>query len=86
MAAKWKAPEGFVVTKHPGYQMNTKGFRAAKGDDPMPDDGLLVAHFKDSKPFTSDNSPNVELLPIADGWVPPVYTLHTEEEAPNVEN
>lgn len=85
MATKWKAPKGFVVTKLPGYHMNAKGFQAAKGDPLMFDGQIGVAWFDESEPFVEDGegfSPNVQILPIVDGWVPPVFTLHTEKEAP----
>lgn len=82
MATKWKAPKGFVLGKHEGYTINTKGFRAAEGDEPMQDGRLGVAWFNDDEPFDETNSPNVQILPISDGWVPPVYTLHSTDEAP----
>lgn len=78
--SKWKAPEGFVLTRHEAYQINSKGFRAAEGDALMPDGQLHVAHFDEDEPFTANNSPNVQLLPIKDGWVPPVYMLHAEDD------
>lgn len=83
MATKWKAPDGFVLNKHEGYHLNEKGFAAASDDEPRMADGRIgVAWFNDDEPFAEDNSPNVNVLPITDGWVPPVYTLHSKEEAP----
>ncbi len=88
---KPKAPSGFVLTKIPGYYCNRDGFAVKKGDaNLMPDGAIGVAWFNETEPFvpsvgddgTQGYSPNVQVLPIQDGWVPPVYTLHSKEEAP----
>lgn len=89
--SKPKAPTGFVLTKIPGYHVDSRGFYAKK-DSPtlMPDGQIGVAWFNEDEPYVAAElddgstgySPNVHVLPIADGWVPPTYTLHTKEEAP----
>lgn len=94
-ATGWEAPQGFVLTRHEGYYINQQGFQASEGRPftAMPDGQIGVAWFDESAPFIeAENgeyrgySPNVQVLPIVDGWVPPAYTLHSEEEAPNVQN
>lgn len=85
MSAKWKAPEGFVLSKHEGYFIDDQGFRVPGKEKPlrpMPDGKVGVAHFDENEPFTVDNNPNCRILPIKDGWVPPVYRLHLESEYP----
>lgn len=83
MSGKWKAPEGYVLTEHDGYHLNEKGFRAAEDDSSRLADGKIgVAWFSEDEPFTDDNSPNAQVLPIVDGWVPPVFTLvHEDDES-----
>lgn len=89
---KWKAPDGYVLSKHEGCHLNAKGFLADEGDELMPDGQLMVAWPNDDEPFTAAThpsgmvgySPSVMLKPIKDGYVPPVYMLHLAEEAPDV--
>jgi len=90
--SKPKAPKGFVLTRHEGYWLDQRGFRVDKPDEHvLMNDGVIgVAWFNEEEPFVAATSPegeegyspNVQVLPITDGWVPPVYTLHTKEEAP----
>lgn len=88
--SKPKAPKGFVLTRYEGYWLNSEGFRAdnPEGVELMNDGVLGVAWFNEDEPFVAAEkdgligySPNIQVLPITDGWVPPVYTLHSKEEA-----
>lgn len=96
MALDWKAPRGFVLSRHEGYRINDKGFVLAAGDTPMPDGQIDVAWPNEDAPFYEDENhkpgpglgmkgwtPDVELRPIKDGYVPPVYRLHHEDEVPH---
>jgi hypothetical protein len=93
MTTRWKAPTGFKLTRHDGYQLNDRGQRIsdATRDDrrnPMPDGAILVVHYNDAEPFYPDThangesgwSPNATLEPIKDGQVPPAYTLELKEK------
>lgn len=87
--SKWKAPDGFTLTTHEGYHLNAKGFRVDPDNDPgdrYADGAIGVAWWNEDEPFTADNSVNVQILPIVDGWVPPAFELHADDDdTPTVE-
>ena len=94
MTTRWKAPKGFKLTRHEGYQINNRGQRISDETREdrrtlMPDGAILVVHFDEAEPFREDTdnefgasgwSPNATLKPIKDGQVPPVYELNVKEE------
>lgn len=87
----WAVPDGYKLTRHEGYWMNSRGFRR----DEKPEDGdvfsgIGVAHFDEAEPFVLATrqvvvdgvtqtiegwSPNATIRMIEDGYAPPVFTL-----------
>ena len=88
--------DGYHVNAR-GFRLTPKQAKDAREnpDNPNPrqrlmaDGAMGVSWFNEDEPYiaaekdgVSGYSPNCQVLPIVDGWVPPVYTLHTKEEAP----
>lgn len=82
--------DGYYINAQ-GFRL-TDGMRADH-QAPMPDGQLDVAWFDEDQPFYEDKnmkpgpgfgfegwSPNVTLLPIQDGFVPPQYHLVHEDD------
>lgn len=89
----WKVPKGYTLTRTEGYVVRADGYKANAGEEPMPDGQIDVAWYDEDEPFYADEnnkpgpghgmkgySPNVELRPIRDGFVPPHYHMVREDD------